>query len=358
MHLKGLYYSIKPFVPRPLRVRVRQWWAQRQRSECAGIWPILESAAEPPKNWTGWPDGKRFALVLTHDVEGPSGLAKVRDLARLEEEMGFRASYNFIPEADYDTPKELRDELRKKGFEVGVHDLAHDGKLFRSAEKFRAHAKQINEYLKSWDAAGFRSGFMLRNLSWLGQLNIQYDLSTFDTDPFEPQPDGCGTIFPFWVPHTDPNRGYVELPYTLAQDSTLFIFLREKTIDIWKQKLDWVASHGGMALLNVHPDYIELEPGKTSAGKYPLEFYRQFLQYVREKYEGQYWNALPKEVASHVRPIRPQKPTQPKRICMVAYSFFESDNRVRRYAESLARRGDSSRASGRRRNQQPGLRRT
>ncbi len=28
------------------------------------------------------------------------------------------------------------------------------------------------------------------------------------------------------------------------------------------------------------------------------------------------------------------------RICMVAYSFYETDNRVRRYAEALARRGD------------------
>ena len=28
-------------------------------------------------------------------------------------------------------------------------------------------------------------------------------------------------------------------------------------------------------------------------------------------------------------------------ICMLAYSFYESDNRVRRYAESLVRRGDT-----------------
>src|SRR5579863_5717721 len=29
------------------------------------------------------------------------------------------------------------------------------------------------------------------------------------------------------------------------------------------------------------------------------------------------------------------------RVCMVAYSFYETDNRVRRYAEALARRGDT-----------------
>jgi glycosyltransferase involved in cell wall biosynthesis len=32
--------------------------------------------------------------------------------------------------------------------------------------------------------------------------------------------------------------------------------------------------------------------------------------------------------------------SKPKRICMVAYTFYETDNRVRRYAEALAKRGD------------------
>ena len=40
---------------------------------------------------------------------------------------------------------------------------------------------------------------MLRNLDWLHDLTIAWDSSTFDTDPFEPQADGAGTIFPFWV---------------------------------------------------------------------------------------------------------------------------------------------------------------
>lgn len=48
-------------------------------------------------------------------------------------------------------------------------------------------------------AVGFRSGFMLRQLDWLHDLNVLYDTSTFDTDPFEPQPEGSRTIFPFHV---------------------------------------------------------------------------------------------------------------------------------------------------------------
>ena len=52
--------------------------------------------------------------------------------------------------------------------------------------------------------------------------------------------------------------GYVELPYTLPQDSTLFLLLRERSIDLWKTKVDWIAAHGGMILLDTHPDYMTM----------------------------------------------------------------------------------------------------
>ncbi len=85
---------------------------------------------------------------------------------------------------------------------------------------------------------------MHHNLEWIHYLNVEYDASTFDTDPFEPQPDGVGTIFPFWVQEKDNEKGYVELPYTLPQDFTLFILMKEKTTDIWEEKLNWIADNG------------------------------------------------------------------------------------------------------------------
>ena len=116
-----------------------------------------------------------------------------------EAKLGFRSSFNFIPEGPYQVAKELRDELDANGFEVGVHDLHHDGKLYSSRSEFASNARRINSYLKEWGALGFRAGFMLHNLEWLHDLEAQYDASTFDTDPFEPQPEGRNTIFPFWV---------------------------------------------------------------------------------------------------------------------------------------------------------------
>jgi hypothetical protein len=49
---------------------------------------------------------------------------------------GFCSSFNFIPEGEYKVPSELRDELVMNGFEVGIHDLKHDGRLFLSRRDF------------------------------------------------------------------------------------------------------------------------------------------------------------------------------------------------------------------------------
>ena len=200
MLFNRLYFHLKPFIPRPVRLGVRRWFVQRKRERVRDVWPILPGSERRPEGWPGWPNGKKFAFVLTHDVETLQGLDRVKQLAELEMQLGFRSSFNFTPEGPYSVPPALRSWLVDRGFEVGVHDLNHDGRLFSSREKFRFKAKRINNYLKEWKAVGFRSGYMLRNLDWIHDLNIAYDACTFDTDPFEPQPDGVGTIFPFWVP--------------------------------------------------------------------------------------------------------------------------------------------------------------
>ena len=137
---------------------------------------------------------------------------------------------------------------------------------------------------------------MHHNLEWIHDLKINYDLSTFDTDPFEPQSDGVKTIFPFRVSKEDSNKGYWEFPYTLVQDFTLFILMKEKNINIWTRKLDWIAKNGGMALVNVHPDYLCFE-GKAKMEEFPIRYYIELLKYVKEKYTGQYLNILPGELA-------------------------------------------------------------
>ena len=68
-------------------------------------------------------------------------------------------------------------------------------------------------------------------------------------------------------------------------------------INIWQRKLDWIAEHGGMALLNTHPDYMYFGKGKKSIEEYPVKYYIDFLEYVKNKYEEQYWHVLPRDMA-------------------------------------------------------------
>jgi hypothetical protein len=367
-----------------------------------------------------------------HDVESKRGLDRCYELSAFDKSRGFVSSFNFLAE-DYAVDPALISHLKAQGFEVGVHGLSHNDGLYHSRKKFNRQAARINGYLKHWDAVGFRSPCMYHNLDWLHGLNIEYDASTFDTDPFEPQPDGVGTIFPFWVTpdgrydrvegvgcgmegkhrndgtmecwndgrneitapmprdarvaallpakpapcydtgspdgkqrngsppclrgedggprvesvggvyptrstlHPSPGAsrlapdgsspapvasgsadamrsapcamldgaprptGYVELPYTLPQDFTVFVIMGEKTIDIWKRKLDWIAENGGMALVNIHPDYIRFDGSQMASDEYPIRFYEELLEYISERYSGQYWNSLPRDVARYWR---------------------------------------------------------
>lgn len=300
MSIRNLFYLAKPLIPRKVQIALRRKMVQRKRLKHLSNWPIFDLPPAPPPDWNGWPEQKKFALVLTHDVEKEKGQMRTEALMKMEQAHGFVSSFNYVPERYKDTPA-IRHMLTDAGFEVGVHGLNHDGKLYRSRAEFLRRAKRINDYIKQWNAVGFRSPAMHHNLDWIRDLNIEYDASTFDTDPFEPQPDGVGTIFPFVVADEGNRKGYVELPYTLPQDFTLFVLLGEQDNRIWREKLDWIAENGGMALINVHPDYMHFGPGTPAIDEYKAALYDDFLNYVRTRYEGQYWHALPRDIATFWR---------------------------------------------------------
>jgi len=306
MKLLHLYYQIKPLVPRRFQVAIRRRVAAYKRQAYRQTWPINPAAAKMPEGWGGWPEKKRFALVLQHDVDTIRGVKQALQLAEAERRMGFRSSFNFVPR-DYPTPHALRETLMDWGFEVGVHGLKHDGKLFKHPELFFSKIPEINSYLREWGAVGFTSPSTLGHLEWIGELNIEHGCSTYDTDPFEPSANASGTIFPYFAGNRQNTRTYVELPYTLPQDHGLFVILKEKSIKIWKDKLDWIAEHGGMAELNSHPDYMNFGSDRCSNEEYPSDLYFGFLAYIQSKYANQYWNALPRDVARFWKETRPEE---------------------------------------------------
>ena len=290
------FYYIKPFIPRRIQIEARRLVARTRLKKNGHIWPIDPRAAQAPADWSGWPDNKRFALVLNHDVDTAKGHENCLKLMETEQKLGFVSAFFFVPEG-YLVSASHRRRLVEAGFEVGVHGLVHDGLLFKNYGLFRQRAPRINRYLREWGAAGFSSPSMHRNLDWIKMLNIEYDISTFDTDPFEPIPGGTRTIFPFMVRNDAPKSAIIELPYTLPQDHNLFIILKQKDIKTWKAKLDWIAKNGGMALLNTHPDYMNFHGRTCAHEEYPVSYYTSFLDYIETQYSGQYWNITAKQIA-------------------------------------------------------------
>ncbi len=329
-------------LPRDFQIRLRRLRAQRILKRSAATWPINAAAGQMPPGWPGWPRGRPFALVLTHDVDTRRGLARCEAIMALEERLGFRSAFNFVPRGRYAVPVALRENMVARGFEVGVHGLYHDWWTFLSRRAFRRRAPQINQYLREWGAVGFRAPSMISNADWMHGLDIEYDGSSFDTDPFEPQPIGVGTCFPFRVPGPEGQPGYIELPYTLPQDFTLFVLLQQRNVETWITKLRWLAEHRAMALLNVHPDYTCIPGERQRVGEYPLDYYEAFLEHVRQTWAGAYWNAPPREVARYANAIETLPVRRPRRrVAMVAYAMYDNDNRIIRYAEALAQRGDT-----------------
>ncbi len=293
---KRVYYGVRALLPTWTRSILRRLLVAGRKNESSLQWPIEdryvrhqfdtvrwlleEKGVESVRYLHFWPDGKRFAFVLTHDVEANHGQQFVREIANLEEGLGFRSSFNFVPEL-YPVDVDLLEELRERGFEVGVHGLKHDGKLFSSETTFLRRAERINRYLKEWGAAGFRSPMTHRNPEWMQALEIEYDSSFFDTDPFEPIPGGTMSIWPFMMGR------FVELPYTLVQDHTLLVTLGETTPKLWLEKVEFIRRYSGMALSLTHPDYLR-DPSR-------LAVYERFLRAMRDR--DDYWHALPREVA-------------------------------------------------------------
>lgn len=284
-----LYYRLRPLIP----VRLRQL-LQRERNlginaherwylPAAFIHDFQSAIAREPDRLVihPWPDGFRVTAALTHDVETKAGMELVDRLAALEEQYGLRSAWNIVP-YKYKVDKGLLADLKQRGHEIGVHGFNHDGRLFESPRSFERRTAPINRAIAEFGSTGFRAPMVHRNLEWLQALEIDYDASCFDFDPFQAMAGGVGGVWPFLA------GKFVELPYTLPQDHTLLVSLGETTPRIWLEKLAYLRRLAGMALLVTHPDYLDT-PQR-------LDLYREFLEHLAE--QSDCWNALPHEIAS------------------------------------------------------------
>jgi hypothetical protein len=289
------YYTLKPLLPRRVQLAARRRYTRRQARTSFPAWPFEDvllrrsagrlrqelwaQGAERIPFVNFWPNRKRFAVVLTHDVEGVKGLRRIEDVLAVEQRHGFVSSWNFVAEW-YPLDRKDLDAVRAAGCEVGLHGIKHDASLFRDRSQFERQLPKIRHYLEGWGARGFRSPSTFRNAEWMHELPCVYDSSFPHADPFQPQPGGCCSIFPFFF------GDVVELPITLDQDQTLFELLRHDSIDLWVSKSRWLIENHGLINVIVHPDYMTPER---------LDLYEDFLRFLARREDG--WHVLPADVA-------------------------------------------------------------
>jgi hypothetical protein len=293
------YYFLRPILSVPVRKRLQRLYLRGWRDIAFPRWPVdftvdtlmqqvltLALRARPneriPFIWF-WPDGASSCGMMTHDVEHPTGLEFCDDLMDIDDSFGIKSSFQIIPEGRYEVGKEFLENFSKRGCEISVHDLNHDGSLFHDEREFLRRAELINQYGKAFRTRGFRSGQMYRNQSWYDALDFSYDMSVPNVSHLEPQRGGCCTVMPFFIGKV------LELPLTTVQDYSLFHILGDYSIDMWRHQIDLIRAQNGLISFITHPDYL--------AEARVRGVYLDLLRYLsRLRDEEQLWMALPSEV--------------------------------------------------------------
>ena len=255
------FYRVRRAIPRRVQLSLRRALIRYRGVPDFPDWPYDESVrdllaalaatlAAPGQEirfrWF-WPDRARAAIALTHDVESAAGLRNALRIADMEEARGLRSSFNVV-KSWYEIDHGILRELAARGFEIGVHGVWHDRSLFSTRAEFESQQELLREAAAAFGAVGFRSPATYRVPDWLAELPFEYDCTVPLSDPYEPQPGGCCSPWPYFIGDT------VELPWTLTQDHTLFTLLRQRDIELWLGQVERLRDAAGLIQPLTHPD--------------------------------------------------------------------------------------------------------
>ncbi|HEX3985029.1 MAG TPA: hypothetical protein VHX13_00355 [Acidobacteriaceae bacterium] len=293
-----LYYLLRPLLPVVVRRHLQKFRLRNWDQLPFPRWPVdvsvdammenlllavSRAAGRPiPFIWF-WPEGHSGCVLMTHDVEAAEGRDFCASLMDIDEAYGFKASFQVVPEKRYTNSAEFLEAIRARGFEVTVHDLNHDGHLYRDRPEFLRRVEKINEYGRHFGAEGFRAGVLYRNQEWFDALDFSYEMSVPNVAHLDPQRGGCCTVMPYFI------GKLLEIPVTNVQDYTLFNIFGDYSIDLWREQTRLILNRHGLMSFIVHPDYV-IDPRNRAV-------YESLLAYLARlvKEEG-VWSSLPREV--------------------------------------------------------------
>ena len=290
------YYAIRRFMPAALRRALQRSYFRNWKSLPFPGWPVDNTVDEilerllmlslrsqgvesVPFVWF-WPNGAPSCAIVTHDVETAVGRDRCSWLMDVDDSFGIKASFQIVPEERYAVPSAFLEAIRTRGFEVNLHDLNHDGRLFSDREEFRRRAHRINQYAQEFGARGFRSGQLYRHPDWYDALDVAYDMSFPNAAHLEVQRGGCCTVMPFFI------GDIIELPLTTTQDYSLFHILRDFSNEIWENQIERIIAQHGLLSFIAHPDYLHDDQA--------VRAYRSLLGHLSQLRDaGQCWIAPP-----------------------------------------------------------------
>lgn len=294
-----LYYLLRPALPVPVRRHLQKFYLRNWEEISFPHWPVdcsvdnmfeqlmlltLKAAGleRIPFIWF-WPESHSACAIMTHDVETSMGCDLCPALMDVDDAYGIKASFQIVPEERYGVTPEFLASICSRGFEVAVHDLNHDGHLYKDRKQFLERAAKINAYGQQFNTRGFRAGVLYRKQIWYDALDFAYDMSVPNVARLDPQRGGCCTVMPFFLGQI------LEIPVTAIQDYTLFHILHDYSIDIWKKQIDIILSRHGLMSFIIHPDY-SMTPKE-------LAVYRQLLSCLAQLREDRgVWTSTPAEV--------------------------------------------------------------
>ncbi len=120
-----------------------------------------------------WPNNKKFAILLTHDVDSDLIFRDnkvLKSFLKIEENLSFRSAWYFVTHK-YRLDHKQISKLQKAGHEIGFHGDIHDYRLaFLKQSKMRKRLERCKEFIENYNVKGGRSPAFLRTPAFLEVL--------------------------------------------------------------------------------------------------------------------------------------------------------------------------------------------
>lgn len=243
------------------------------------------------KSMPFWKKNKKFAIVLSHDVDTDfifKNKSILNSFLDLEQKYNFRSAWYFVTNK-YNINHDVLKDIEEKGHEIGFHSDKHDYRLpFIKEERIRKRLDKCRVFIDKYGIKGGRSPLFLRTQEYFSVLQnyLSYDSSCHDSTigPLSGLNEGCCSCFPFFI------NNLLEIPTTICEGYTLMKLglKQEKITDIQFKKIEMIRELNGVVHLLVHP-----EP-QISGNKQGLQIYEKFLERCSEFDDA--WIILPKEL--------------------------------------------------------------